>query len=525
MMMTFESLGLSGETLQGVLAAGYSTPTPIQTQAIPIAQAGQDLIGCAQTGTGKTAAFVLPLLDRLAASQSHGGSRRVRALVVTPTRELASQVEEAIRTYGRFTGLRSLAIYGGVGIQPQLKGLRRGVDVVVATPGRLLDHLGRGSLDLSRVEVLVLDEADRMLDMGFLPDVRKIVAAVPAKRQTLLFSATMPKPVQALANRILCDPAFIEVGERRNPAETVVQQVCSVAAHQKMDLLLHVLYTETVENVLVFSRTKHRADRISRKLSKRGFASTVIHSNRTQGQRQRALGGFKRGTFKILVATDIAARGLDVDGISHVINFNTPNQAEDYIHRIGRTGRAQASGHAITFVAKEEEAFLRQIERHTGQRLTRKVYAGFEHGAAAGNERVLPTYEERKHAVNTPRSADATRQQGHRRRCEPSRSITQRTKIESITMNIYVGNLSPATTEDELREAFDAFGQIESVNIIKDRDTGRSRGFGFVEMPDTAEAQNAIAGLHGSQLDGKDLTVNEARPRRERSGGRDRRSW
>lgn len=416
MMMTFEALGLSEKTLQGVLAAGYTTPTPIQIRAIPVAQAGRDLIGCAQTGTGKTAAFVLPLLDRLAANRPHGGARAVRALVVTPTRELASQVEEAIRTYGAFTRLRSLAIFGGVDIRPQLNGLRRGVDVVVATPGRLLDHLGRGSIDLSRVDVLVLDEADRMLDMGFIHDVRKIVAALPAQRQTLLFSATMPESVQALANSILTGPAFVEVGERRNPAETVVQQVCAVAQHQKMNLLFHVLDTEPVENVLVFSRTKHHADRISRKLSKRGFAATVIHSNRTQGQRQRALGGFKHGTFTILVATDIAARGLDVDGISHVINFNTPNQAEDYIHRIGRTGRAQASGHAITFVAKEEERYLREIERHTGQRLTRKVYAGFEHGAGAEDGRVLPSQEARTHAGEPRRSAGANQRQGPRRR-------------------------------------------------------------------------------------------------------------
>jgi ATP-dependent RNA helicase RhlE len=409
-MMTFNALGLSETTLQGILAAGYTTPTPIQAQAIPLVRAGRDLIGCAQTGTGKTAAFVLPLLDRLAADRRHHGVRAVRALVVTPTRELASQVEEAIRTYGAFTRLHSLAIFGGVGIQPQLQKLRRGVDVVVATPGRLLDHLSRGSIDLSRIEVLVLDEADRMLDMGFIPDVRKIVAALPAKRQTLLFSATMPEAVQALANSILKAPAFVEVGERRNPAETVVQQVCSVATHQKMDLLLHVLDTEPVETVLVFSRTKHHADRINRKLSKRGFAATVIHSNRTQGQRQRALDGFKDGTFQILVATDIAARGLDVDGISHVINFNTPNQAEDYIHRIGRTGRAQASGHAITFVAKEEERYLQEIERHTGQRLARKVYAGFEDSAWAESGRVLPSEEGRRHA------GGASRQQGYQRR-------------------------------------------------------------------------------------------------------------
>jgi len=417
-MITFKSLGLSEKTLQGVTAAGYITPTPIQTRALPVAGAGRDMIGCAQTGTGKTAAFVLPLLDRLATSLHHRKKRTVRALVVTPTRELASQVDEAIRTYGTFTQMRSLAIFGGVNIRPQLDGLRRGVDVVVATPGRLLDHLGRRSIDLSGIEVLVLDEADRMLDMGFIHDVRKIVSATPEKRQTLLFSATMPKPVQTLANRILSDPVFVEVGERRNPAETVVQQVCSVAQHQKMDLLFHVLDTEPVSNVLVFSRTKHRADRISRRLSKRGFAATVIHSNRSQAQRQRALNGFRNGKFKILVATDIAARGIDVDGISHVINFNTPDQAEDYIHRIGRTGRAEATGYAITFVSKEEERYLQKIERHIDQRLSRRVFTDFEHGPRAKNGCAPPSQDIQKHTGESRYSSRKDRRKGryHRRK-------------------------------------------------------------------------------------------------------------
>ena len=378
-MMTFNALGLTGEILQGILAAGYANPTPIQAAAIPIASSGRDLIGCAQTGTGKTAAFVLPLLSRLRDNPRPSGGRRVRALVVTPTRELALQVDEAIREYGRFTPHNSVAIFGGVEMRPQINALRRGVDIIVATPGRLLDHMDRGNINLSSVEVLVLDEADRMLDMGFIRDIRKIVASTPAKRQTLLFSATMSGDVRTLARNIMApDAKSVKVGESRNPAETVVQHACSVAQHHKMDLLLHVLQNEPVENVLVFSRTKHRADRITKKLSREGFAVTALHSNKSQNQRQRALHGFKIGTFQILVATDIAARGIDVERISHVINFDTPKQAEDYIHRIGRTGRAEAIGDAITFVADDEETYLRDIERHTGQRLARKVYGTFD---------------------------------------------------------------------------------------------------------------------------------------------------
>ena len=393
-MKTFNALGLSGETLKGVLAAGYASPTPIQAAAIPVATSGRDLIGCAQTGTGKTAAFVLPMLQRLSETPSRYNRRPVRALVVTPTRELALQVETAIRTYGEFTRMKSTAIYGGVGMPSQIQKLRRGVDIVVATPGRLLDHMNRGNIVLSQVEILVLDEADRMLDMGFINDIRKIVAETPGRRQTLLFSATIPKEIQALTRRIQKDPAYIEIGQQRNPAETVIQQVCQVKSHAKMDLLYHVLRTEPAENVLVFSRTKHRADRIVQKLGRKGFSATVMHSNRSQGQRQRALEGFRNGTYQILVATDIAARGIDVYGISHVINYDTPNQAEDYIHRIGRTGRAEASGEAITFVTPDEERYLRGIERHTGQRLTRKIYEDFEAGSSQAVETVRSDSDE-----------------------------------------------------------------------------------------------------------------------------------
>src|SRR5690606_13808785 len=305
----------------------------------------------------------------------------VRALVVTPTRELALQVEQAVRTYGKQAPFYSLAIYGRVGSGPQLKALRRGVDVGVAPPGRLPDHLDRGSLDLPPGQVLVRDEADRMFDMGFINDIRRIVKAVPSKRQTLLFSATRPPAIQKLTDEILRDPEVVKVGQPRNAAETVAQQACGVAASRKMNLLLHVLETEPVESVIVFSRTKHRADKIGRTLDRQGFSSTAIHSNRSQSQRQRALAGFKNGKFQVLVATDIAARGIDVDSISHVINYDTPNVAEDYIHRIGRTGRAEATGDAITFVSPDEEDHLRTIERHTGTRMARKVYDGFESDA------------------------------------------------------------------------------------------------------------------------------------------------
>jgi ATP-dependent RNA helicase RhlE len=374
-LTSFQSLGLAEPLLRAVADTGYDTPTPIQRDAIPLALAGRDLTGCAQTGTGKTAAFVLPMLHRLLPA-APGGRRHVRALVVAPTRELALQVEESVRVYGAHTGLRSTAVFGGVNAGPQVTAFRRGVDIVIATPGRLLDHVQQGALDLSRVEILVLDEADRMFDMGFIRDVRRIVAAVPVKRQTLLFSATMPPPIQELAASIQVRPQLVEVGERRNPADTVAQRVCHVAGDKKLDLLIHLLDTEPVGPVLVFSRTKHRANRITKKLDQAGFDVAAIHSNRSQTQRQKALAAFKDGTVQILVATDIAARGIDVDGITHVVNFDTPGMPEDYIHRIGRTGRADATGDAITFTDPEEVSDLRDIERFTGRTLEVASFEG-----------------------------------------------------------------------------------------------------------------------------------------------------
>lgn len=399
-MKTFKSLGLSEPLVRSIVKAGYTTPTPIQAAAVPPALLGQDLTGCAQTGTGKTAAFVLPMLDRLLPASSSNNKKKwrpVRALVVTPTRELALQVAESVRTYGQFTGLRGTAVFGGVGYGPQLSAFRNGVDIVIATPGRLLDHLDNGKLDLSNVEILVLDEADRMFDMGFEKDVRKIVATMPKRRQTLLFSATMPPAIQKLAASIQYEPQLIEIGERTNPAKTVTQRFYRVAPTKKNDLLLHILENEDVQSMLVFSRTRHRANRLSQRLKKKGIRTAPIHSDRTQGQRQRALADFKSGKVQVLVATDIAARGIDVDGISHVINFDTPNQAEDYIHRIGRTGRAENSGLALTFVSPDEVGYVRTISKVTGNRILRELYPGFDHADAtvAESSEVAPA---RKHS-------------------------------------------------------------------------------------------------------------------------------
>jgi ATP-dependent RNA helicase RhlE len=365
--MPFKSLGLSDPLVRGILATGYTAPTEIQSQAIPAAIEGRDIIGCAQTGTGKTAAFVLPILHRLSHERS-ARNRAVKSLILTPTRELAIQIEEAIRGYGRFTHLRTLAVYGGVSIQNQLSALRRGVDIVVATPGRLIDHMRRRSIDLANIEVLIIDEADRMFDMGFMNDVRKIVMLLPKKRQTMLFSATISTEVKSLASGILQSPKMIQIGQQRNPIETITQHIYPVQKELKIDLLIHMLRDGQMYSVLVFSRTKHGADKISRKLERAGVQSVALHSDRTQGQRQRAMEGFKSGKYRVMVATDIAARGIDVEGISHVINFDIPAFAEDYIHRIGRTGRAQASGDAITFVSRDEQKYLHQIERFIGRR-------------------------------------------------------------------------------------------------------------------------------------------------------------
>ncbi len=359
--MTFEDLKLQDSLLRAVKAEGYLTPTPIQAEAIPHVLAGRDVLGCAQTGTGKTAAFALPILQRLGDPPPH--VRPVRCLVLTPTRELASQICEAFATYGRNTGLRQTVIFGGVGQDSQVSALRKGIDVLVATPGRLLDLMSQRMVSFHALEVLVLDEADRMLDMGFIHDVKRIIAALPCKRQTLFFSATMPPDIVALSRSILTNPVRVEVTPAATTAETVDQRVYLVDRASKRALLVHVLGDESLSRALVFTRTKSGANRVTRHLQEAGVEADVIHGNKSQNARERALESFNRGEIRVLVATDIAARGIDVEGISHVINFDLPNIPESYVHRIGRTGRAGAAGIALSFCDGEERAFLRDIER------------------------------------------------------------------------------------------------------------------------------------------------------------------
>ena len=371
--MPFTTLGLGAKLAQAIKEQGYVEPTPIQAKAIPIILSGRDVIGVAQTGTGKTAAFVLPLLERLSVAQPE---RRMRVLVIAPTRELVVQIEENIRAYGRHLHLRYATIFGGVGEGPQIQALRRGVDLVVATPGRLIDLMEQRHVDFSALQVLVLDEADRMLDMGFLPPIRRIVNATPKPRQTLLFSATMSKEIEAVSKEFLASPVLVEIGARSTAAEAVTQWVVEVSVAGKIPALVHLLQDAALESVLVFSRTKHGADRIARKLEAAGIRTATLHSNRTQGQRLAALKRFKSGDVRVLIATDIAARGIDVDGISHVINFDFPPQPEDYVHRIGRTGRAQSIGDAISFVTYEDAENLRRLERFLSRGITRKKLEG-----------------------------------------------------------------------------------------------------------------------------------------------------
>ena len=380
----FEELGLMPELLEAVKDAGYTSPTPIQQQAIPHALKGRDLIALAQTGTGKTAGFTLPIIQRLLEegyAKAEAGAHRVRVLILTPTRELCVQVEESFRKYGRHTGLRVAPIYGGVGVEPQSKQLRNGVDVIVATPGRLLDHMERQNVVFDDLEVLVLDEADRMLDMGFAPQLNRIVADVPRFRQTLLFSATMPPEVEALARKYLRKPLVIQVGRRSSAASSVTHAVYPVPRDRKTDLLAELLEKQKMDSVLIFSRTKHGADKVVRHLASRGISATAMHADKSQGERTRALEDFKSGKVRVLVATDIAQRGLDVTGISHVINYDVPQQPEDYVHRIGRTGRAAATGDAYTFMAPDEIAMVRSIERVIGEPIPRISVPGYDFGS------------------------------------------------------------------------------------------------------------------------------------------------
>ena len=371
----FDELVLSGSALSAVRDAGYEHPTPIQAEAIPLILQGRDVMGLAQTGTGKTAAFTLPIVDRLL-----DGPRRTRALVLTPTRELCVQVEESVQKYARHAELDAATVYGGVPIEPQQKRLRAGVDIVVATPGRLLDHLERQNVVFDDLEVLVLDEADRMLDMGFAPQINRIVAQIPSYRQTLLFSATMPPEVEALARKYLRKPVVVQVGRRSAAANTVTHAVYPVPRERKSALLARLLQHEKLDSVLVFTRTKHGADRVVRHLQRDGIESAAMHADKTQPQRTRALEDFRSGKVRVLVATDIAQRGLDISGISHVINYDVPQQAEDYVHRIGRTGRAATTGDAYTFMCADEIAMVRSIERVIAQTIPRISVPGYEFG-------------------------------------------------------------------------------------------------------------------------------------------------
>jgi ATP-dependent RNA helicase RhlE len=372
----FSALGLSEPVLAAIADAGYTKPTPIQQQAIPLVVQGRDVMGLAQTGTGKTAAFTLPIVDRLI-----DGPRRTRVLVLTPTRELCIQVEESVRKYAKHAPLGVAPVYGGVPLEPQQKLLRAGVDIVVATPGRLIDHLERQNVVFDDLEVLVLDEADRMLDMGFAPQINKIVDQIPSYRQTLLFSATMPPEVEALARKYLRKPVVVQVGRRSGVANTVTHAVYPVPKDKKPALLASLLDKEAMDSVLVFVRTKHGADKVVRHLEDEGVRATAMHADKTQPQRVRALEDFKSGNVRVLVATDIAQRGLDISGITHVINYDVPQQAEDYVHRIGRTGRAAKEGDAFTFMAPDEIAMVRTIERVIGKEIPRISVPGFDFGS------------------------------------------------------------------------------------------------------------------------------------------------
>src|SRR5450631_3998741 len=394
--MDFKTFNFHPTIAAGIKAAGYTTPTPIQEQAIPSVMAGRDVMGLAQTGTGKTAAFALPILHRL----MQGERGKVRALIVAPTRELAEQINEAITVLAKQTRLRSMTIYGGVNVNPQISKLKQGVEIVVACPGRLLDHIGQGTVNLSNLEVLVLDEADQMFDMGFLPDIRKILKNIPAKRQTLLFSATMPDDIRRLASEILTKPVTIQVGSTAPPV-TVSHAIYPVAQHLKTALLLELLQHTDTESGLVFTRTKHRAKRLGEQLEKAGYKAASLQGNLSQNRRQAALDGFRDGTFQILVATDIAARGIDVSQISHVVNYDTPDTAEAYIHRIGRTGRAARSGDAFTLVNSEDTFMVRTIEKKLNAQIERRTIEGFDYSIPAphkDSEFARPPQPPRNHA-------------------------------------------------------------------------------------------------------------------------------
>ncbi len=420
--MSFTQLGLLAELTRAVAEQGYNEPTPIQRQAIPLVLAGRDLLAGAQTGTGKTAAFTLPLLQRLHGAAPSPRGKAVRALVLTPTRELAAQVLESIQAYGKYLPLRATAVFGGVGINPQIATLRRGVDILVATPGRLLDHIGQRTVDLSRLEVLVLDEADRMLDMGFIRDIRHIIALLPARRQNLLFSATFSNEIRALAEGLLNDPASVDVAPKNATAATVEQTVYMVDKGDKRALLAHMIGTGDWRQVLVFTRTKHGANRLAEQLERDGLSAAAIHGNKSQNARTKALADFKQGRVRVLVATDIAARGLDIEALPHVVNYELPNVPEDYVHRIGRTGRAGCNGHAVSLVCPDERQLLAGIERLIKRHLPVATADGFVPKPRSA-EASAPSHDERRHEQHPQRRAVQQTPNGQQR---PGRSRRRR---------------------------------------------------------------------------------------------------
>jgi len=376
--LLFSELKLSADILKAVKDEGYETPTPVQAQAIPVILAGRDILAGAQTGTGKTAGFTLPMLELLSKNPPAKPKRRIRALILTPTRELAAQVGESVKTYGKYLTLKSTIVFGGVGINPQMSALRSGVDILIATPGRLLDHIGQGTVDLGAVEIFVLDEADRMLDMGFIRDIKRVIELLPKKRQNLLFSATYSDEIKTLANTLLKNPAEVEVARRNTSSELVKQSVLLVDCKRKSALLSHLIEKNRWEQVLVFTRTKHGANKLSEYLEKCKISSSAIHGNKSQAARTKALSDFKKGDIKVLVATDIAARGIDIDALPHVINFELPNIAEDYVHRIGRTGRAGCEGEALSLVCVDEFEYMKGIEKLIKKELDKSTIDGFE---------------------------------------------------------------------------------------------------------------------------------------------------
>ncbi len=436
--MSFSQFNLHPQIAAGVKAAGYTTPTPIQIQAMPPVLAGKDVMGLAQTGTGKTAAFVLPILERLLP----GPRGKVRSLIVAPTRELAEQIHVAIGELGRSTHLKSCTIYGGVNVNPQIQKLRAGVDIIVACPGRLLDHLNQKTISLENLEVLVLDEADRMFDMGFLPDIRRIIKHVPVRRQTLMFSATMPDDIRRLTDEVLRDPVTVRIGHTA-PANTVSHALYPVAQHLKTELLMEILKQTDTESILIFTRTKHRAKRIGQQLEKAGYKAASLQGNLSQNKRQDALDGFRNGSYQILVATDIAARGIDVLSISHVINYDIPDTTDAYTHRIGRTGRAAKTGDAFTFVTGEDEPLVKSIERVLGAKIERRTVDGFDYKKSApqrDTEFARPPREPQRRRteprpVGTPArpAQTGTRPVQTEARPRPVRTDAQRTQTRNET--------------------------------------------------------------------------------------------